>query len=324
MMSLLYDVTILCLPLVEFMTTEQVRAAIRQTLSGTSSNKGEWGWLECGAIITLSGWKMDTEKTTPSYTSHSSSSHTPSRQTVHEKRADVTAEDIHLNKMHPIISDVAVSEGVAPTISVTSPTTDVPVTVVTTKPVQMQPNTFSQSDASDVQLDKMHPIISEAISSDSTITTEYVERTTSDEVMTALEELNDVIASTGHTPPPSDHVITAAASGDGSRSSSRHSNVSDSHLQTVTDISDHNNRGSRSSSRQSNTSNHENKGSRSNSRQSNISVHESKGSRSSSRQGNHHNRTSRGSSTSEERRKRQSPPAASAKALYSFSGQNVR
>jgi len=239
----------------------------------------------------------------------------------------VTAEDIHLDKMHPIISDVALSEGVTPTVSVTSPTTDVPVTITTTEPVQTQPNTISlsQSDLSDVQLDKMHPIISGAINSDVSLTAEHVEKSTSDEVMTALEELNDVIASTGHTPPPSDNMITAAASGDVSRSSSRHSNTSDSHRQTVTDTRDHDSRGSRSNSRQSNTSNHENKGSRSNSRQSNISNHENKGSRSNSRQSYHDNRASRGSSVgSEERRKRRSPPASSARALYGFSAQNVR
>jgi len=234
----------------------------------------------------------------------------------------VTAEDIQLDKMHPIISDVALSEGAAPTVSVTSSITDVPVTVTTTEPVQTQPNATSQADLSDMQLDKMHPIISGAIGGDVAMTTAHVERSTSDEVMTALEELNDVIASTGHTPPP-DHVIITAASGDGSRSSSRHSNISDLHRQTVIDTGDHDNRGSRSNSRQSNASNHENKGSRSSSRQSN---HENKGSRSSSQQSNHDNRASRGgsSASSEERRKRRSPPASSARALYGFSAQNIR
>ena len=253
----------------------------------------------------------------------------------------MTAEDIRLDKMHPIISDVALSEGVAPTVSVTSPITDVPVTITTTEPVQTQPNTTSQSDLSDMQLDKMHPIISGAIGSDVAMTTAHVERSTSDEVMTALEELNDVIASTGHTPPPSDHVIIAATSGDGSRSSSRHSNISDFHQQTVTDTGDHDNRGTRSDGRQSNGSNHENKGSRSNSRQSNHeskgsrsnsrqSNHESKGSRSSSRQSSHDSRASRGgggggsSASSEERKKQRSPPASSARALYGFSAQNIR
>ena len=210
-------------------------------------------------------------------------------------------DDIQLDKMHPIISDVVMSEAPPPTV-----TEDLPVTIATSTTIESTQTRINQSDFPEVKLDAMHPIISEAaVTANVTVTvttedksTDDLMKTTSDELMTALEELNTVIgtSNTSSVGVVADHVSHAVKD----KGSSRNSNISDSGSHD---------KGSRSNSRQSD---HDNRGSRSNSRQSD---HDNRGSRSSSRQSN---------TSSHDGRNKKSPPAESARALYNFSAQNVK
>ena len=205
-------------------------------------------------------------------------------------------DDILLDKMHPIISGVVMSEASLPHTDDTSPPEDIPVTMVTTTTMEStQTTTSKQSDVvAEVKLDTMHPIISEAaVNADVTVTVttedDDLMKSTSDDLLTALEELNTVIGS-DHTPSSvgvvADHVSNAVK--DRSHTSSRNSNISDRGSRSNSRQSDHDNRGSRSSSRQSNTSSHDNR------------------------------------SGSSDDKRRKTPPAESARALYNFSAQNVK
>ena len=229
-------------------------------------------------------------------------------------------DDMQLDKMHPIISDVVMAEAPPPTdIKVTSPS---PVTITTTTTIEsIQTTTRSnQSDIPEVKLDTMHPIISEAAANADasvTVTTEDTDdlmKSTSDDLMTALEELNTVI-DTSHTSSVgvvADHVSHAIKD-----KSSYKSNISDtgSHGKGSRSSSRQSDRGSRSNSHQSD------QGSRSNSRQSD---HDNRASRSSSRQSNTSSHDNRSGTVSSEDRHRKSPPAESARALYNFSAQSVK
>ena len=166
-------------------------------------------------------------------------------------------------------------------------TEDLPVTIATNTTIESTQTKINQSDFPEVKLDTMHPIISEAAVADTMATedksTDDLMKTTSDELMTALEELNTVIgtSNTSSLGVVADHVSNVVK--DKSHGNSNR-----------TDNGSHD-KGSRSSSRQSD---HDNKASRSSSRQSNTSSHDS--------------------------RNKKSPPAESARALYNFSAQNVK
>ena len=204
--------------------------------------------------------------------------------------------------MHPIISDALMSE--AP--PATALTEDLPVTIATNTTIESTQTGINQSDFPEVKLDTMHPIISGAVVTENATTitmatedkgTDELMKTTSDELMSALEELNTVIgtSNTSSVGVVADHVSLVVK--DRSHDSSH--NVSDNGThdkgsRSNSRQSDRDNRGaSRSSSRQSDR---DNKGaSRSSSRQSNASGHDKK-----------------------------SPPAESARALYNFSAQSVK
>ena len=196
--------------------------------------------------------------------------------------------------MHPIISGVVMSEAPPPHADVTSPPEDLPVTIATaTARESTQTTTSDHSDVAEVKLDSMHPIISEAaVNADVTVTMttedDDLMKSTSDDLLTALEELNTVIGSshTSSVGAVADHVSNIVK--DRSHTSSRNSNINDKGNRSNSRQSDHDNRGSRSSSRQSNTSSHDNR------------------------------------SGSSDDRRRKTPPAESARALYNFSAQNVK
>lgn len=172
-------------------------------------------------------------------------------------------------------------------------TEDLPVTIATSTTVESTQTRISQSDIPEVKLDTIHPIISEAaVTRDATVTmatedkgTDDLMKTTSDELMTALEELNTVIgtSNTSSVGMVADHVSLVVKD----RSHDSGHNIAGNGIHD---------KGSRSNSRQSD---HDNRGaSRSSSRQSNTSNHDS--------------------------RNKKSPPAESARALYNFSAQNVK
>ena len=187
--------------------------------------------------------------------------------------------------MHPILSDALMSEAPPATTLIE----DLPVTIETSTTTESRIN---QSDFPEVKLDTMHPIISEAAVNNATVTTatedkgtDELMKTTSDELMSALEELNTVIgtSNTSSVGVVADHVSLVVKD----RSQASGHNVTDNGIHD---------KGSRSNSRQSD---HDNKGaSRSSSRQSNTSSHDS--------------------------RNKRSPPAESARALYNFSAQNLK
>lgn len=249
-------------------------------------------------------WDIIKDEDITSFSSHGS--HTPESNLQGQQ---TLAEDIRLDKMHPIISDAAMSDVVTPpTVNIISPSEDLLVTIATTTTVESAQTTTakdnqSDSDFSEVKLDSMHPIISDAIKTDDVVTTttgdtDDLMKSTSDELMSALEELNTVIG-TSHTSSVgvvADHVTHTIK--DSSHGSSDHINISDT---------GNYDRGSHGSSRQSNHSN-VNIGSRSSSRQSNT--------------GSHDNRN--GTVNSEDGHKQKPPPAESARALYGFSAQSVR
>ena len=206
----------------------------------------------------------------------------------------VSDDDIQLSKMHPIISGAVISEAPPPHEDVTLPPVDPPVTIATTTTMESTQTTrISQSDFPEVKLDTMHPIISEAaVNADVTVTVttedDDLMKSTSDDLLTALEELNTVIgpSHTSSVGMVADHVSSMVK--DRSHSSSRNSNISDKGSRSNSRQSDHDNRGSRSSSRQSNTSSRDNK------------------------------------SGSGDDKRNKTPPAESARALYNFSAQNVK
>jgi len=248
-------------------------------------------------------WDNIKDEDITSYSSHKS--HTSESNLQGQQAHVTTAEDVRLDKMHPIISDAAMSEDVTPpTVNVISPSENLPVTIATTTTVesaQTMTAKDNQSDFPEVKLDSMHPIISDAIKTDDTVTTttedtDDLMKSTSDELMTALEELNTVIgtSNTSSVGAVADHVSHTIK--DSSYTTSDHITVSDT---------GNYDRGSRGSSRQSN---HSNIGSRSSSRQSNT--------------GSHENRN--GTDSSEDRHKQKPPPAESARALYSFTAQSVK
>ena len=121
--------------------------------------------------------RNDQDEETTSFSSHSTGTTSSSHPTesnvqdivVAEKNVSVT-EDIRLDKIHPIISDAAMSTAPppAPVVNVISPTEDQPVTVATVEPVETVPSYEPtetvpnydppSSDAAMVTADKEAPI----------------------------------------------------------------------------------------------------------------------------------------------------------------------
>ena len=180
-------------------------------------------------------------------------------------------------------------------------TEDLPVTIATNTTIESTQTKINQSDFPEVKLDTMHPIISEAAVADTMATedksTDDLMKTTSDELMTALEELNTVIgtSNTSSLGVVADHVSNVVKDKSHGNSNRTDNGSHDKGSRSSSRQSDYDNKASRSSSRQSD---HDNKASRSSSHQSNTSSHDS--------------------------RNKKSPPAESARALYNFSAQNVK
>ena len=112
--------------------------------------------------------RNDQDEETTSFSSHPTQGNVQDK-VVAEKNISAT-EDIQLDKMHPIISDAAISAAPppAPVINVISPTEDQPVTVATIEPVESVPSYEPtetvpgyeppSSDAAMVTTDKETPI----------------------------------------------------------------------------------------------------------------------------------------------------------------------
>lgn len=120
-------------------------------------------------LPTILGWVNTADNdNTVSYSSRTPQTSLQDQHQPVETSHVTTAEDVQLDKMHPIISDAAMSVAPPPAVNIISPTEDQPVTIATAttaESTQTSNNEPHSSDAAMVTAEET-PVTDELINTD--------------------------------------------------------------------------------------------------------------------------------------------------------------